>query len=174
MSKTPVGKKNAAKGFPLPLLFLCGLILAISAFLLLYFGLINKGHLNISLTPKIIGEIKTEAGAPPGSESHTLYSRTGQVVALEKNTLYLKTTYTQDNKIMEAVFKAKILASATLVKRDVDELLKMGPLADETTGVTPITFKEIKIGDTVMIISSDNIKNKSEFSVQRVEKRYSS
>jgi hypothetical protein len=175
MNKTPIGKKTAAKGFPPPLLLLSGLILALSAFLFLYFSLIiNKAHLNISLTPRIIGEIKTEAGDPKGSEGETLFSRTGRVIALEKDTLYLQTTYTQDNKIMEAVFKAKISAGATLVKRDINELLKMGPLADETTGVTPISFKEIKIGDTVTIISSDNIKNKSEFSVQRVEKRYSS
>jgi len=175
MSKPPVRKKTSAKGFRPSLLFISGLILAISAFLLLYFGLIiKKDHLNISLTPKIIGEIKAEEGAPTGSESENLYSRTGQIIALQGTTLYLQTTYTQDNKIMEAVFKAKISAGAAIVKRDVNELLKMGPLADENTGVTPISLKEIKIGDTVTIISRDNIKNRAEFSVQKVEKRYSS
>jgi hypothetical protein len=50
----------------------------------------------------------------------------------------------------------------------------MGPFATETTGVTLINLNDIRVGDTVTVLSAENIKDKSEFSVQKVEKRYSS
>ena len=152
-----------------------GLIFVIAIGVVTYFGLkINKSELKISLTPQVIGEIKPADALPSGTERQSIFTRTGKVVALEGTTLYLESIYTQDDKIMKAVFKARINSEATIIARDINELSRLGPQATEATGVTPINLKDIQAGDTVTVLSADNIKDKAEFSVQKVEKRYSS
>ena len=152
-----------------------GLIFVIAIGVVTYFGLkINKSELKISLTPQVIGEIKNADGLPSGAERQSIFTRTGKVVALEGKILYVESIYSQGDKIMKAVFKAEINSKTTIIARDINELEKRGPFATETTGVTLISLNDIRVGDTVTVLSDENIKDKTEFSVQKVEKRYSS
>lgn len=158
-----------------PLIIFSGLIFTVFAAAIFYFGLnMNKSGLKISLTPQIIGRIAPAGDLPTGLENQSLFTRTGKVIALEGKTFYLESVYTQDDNIMKAVFKAKVNSESTFIARDISELSKMGPFATETTGATPIRFQDIKVGDTVTVFSGVNIKDETEFSAQKVEKRYSS
>jgi hypothetical protein len=106
MEKSIPRNKTRLK-IPLPyLLIISGLIFVVFAATIIYFGLkINKNDLKISLTPQVIGEIKSRDNLPNGVEKADIFTRTGKVVALAGKTLYFESTYTQDDKIMKAVFK---------------------------------------------------------------------
>ncbi|MFA5069861.1 MAG: hypothetical protein WC528_01130 [Patescibacteria group bacterium] len=174
--KKPIPRsKSGLNIYYWPLIIFSGLIFVISFGAILYFGLnINKSELNISLTPQVIGEITVADNLLNRPERTAIFTRTGKVVALEDQTLYLESVYSQGDKIMKAVFKAEINPDAAIIKRDIDELSKQGPKATETTGTTLINLKDIRKGDTVTVYSASNIKDKAEFSVKKVEKRYSS
>lgn len=134
----------------------------------------NATNTNPVGQPAVIGEVKIEEGMPTEFERDETFSYSGEVTKIEGDKILFETTYISNLKIIRNTMTATTTSRTEISKRDLAVVDELGLAATYESGRTKISLDQIKPGDNIMVLSTDNIKNLSAFVVSKVEVQYRS